>query len=275
MTFTNRPALLVAVPAVLALVPALLAAPAYAEPPPNDDIAGAVAITRDSTTTFDTTEATADILIRCVGDKSVWFRFTAERTGRVALTTAGSSFDTRLAVFTGRRNDPQRVDCDNNSGPGDSSSENFRTQEGKRYWIAVSSADSGAGGPGVLRWGNTASPFDVTVEGATSGGTSGKLFVFGTLSCEEPAEAWLYASVSQRVGDDKIARGTGRKGRIQCDGESEDWRVPIDSDTGWAFQPGPLSLRLTTGVWNGLAFAEETSRTNVTAVDDPDARSAH
>lgn len=274
MTPTNRPRRgPITAAAVLAVVPTLLAAPAHAEPPPNDDISGAVEVTLTSTTAFDTTEATQDTMNRdCVGDQSVWFRFTAAATQEVRMTTAGSSFDTMLGVFRGRRHNLREVYCDNNGGPGKTSAAWFRVDEGRRYWIAVSNAtDEEDGGPGVLSIGRTPASADVVVEGASSGGVSGRLFVFGTVTCTGPAEVRLWATASQRVGDG-VARGWDGSRRRLCGEEPVEWRLAFDSDTGWAFQPGAFSLKLTTSVYNGLASDRQTMTTTTTAVDDPDAR---
>lgn len=277
MTPTNRPRRgLITAAAVLAVVPTLLAVPAHADPPPNDDITGAIEVTLTSTTAFDTTEATQDATStqRCVGDNSVWFRFIAAATQQVRMTTAGSSFATMLGVFQGRRSNLRPVDCDTSSGPGKTSADRFRIEEGRRYWIAVSSAnDEEGGGPGELRIGRNPASAEVVVEGASSGGASGRLFVFGTATCAGPSEIRVFGTASQRVGDN-VARGGDRTPARLCGEEPIEWRLVIDSETGWAFQPGAVSLKLTTSVWNGLTSTRRTMTTTTTAVDDPDARPA-
>lgn len=266
--------LLIMAAAVLGL-PMLAATPAHAEPPANDSIRGAVPIELDSTTTFDSTEATADARSRwCVGDHSVWFRFTAPTTQQLRMTTAGSSFDTRLAIFSGPRTKLRLVDCDSNGGPGKTAADWFRIRAGERYWVAVSTARGKPGGPGVVTIGTEPATADPVVTGARSGGVSGRLIVSGTTTCTSDAEVWFQATVSQRAGDN-VARGRAwTRGRL-CGTEPTQWNLTVDSETGWAFQPGPALLRLRHSVWNGLAESEDVLRQTITAVDDPDARPAH
>ena len=260
--------------AVLVSLPAL-ASPAHAVPPANDAIAGAVVTTTDpSTVSFDTTEATAAPADgRCVGDRSVWFRFDAPTTRPLRMTTAGSDFDTRLAIFRGTRNDRSLVDCDNNNGPGKTSADRFRIVEGERYWVAVSSCcEPHPGGAATLTIGRVAEPgADLTVEGARSGEISGRLFVDGTIACHTPSEARLRVTVSQRVGD-AVARGTTTRRLRSCDDGVRDWTAGIDSETGWAFGPGPVSVEVRASVYDGIASATASESADPVAVTDPDAR---
>ncbi len=252
-----RPASLAAATfGTLALAAATLTAPAQAAPPPNDDIAGAIPTTTvASTVTFDTTEATADPTDgRCVGDKSVWFRFVAPATDRFRLTTAGSSYDNRLAVFRGPRNSRTLVDCDNNRGPGRTAADSMRIKEGEKYWIAISSCcEPGPGGSAVLTIrDHDADPgVDIEVEGAEAGAVSGRLFVFGSMTCATPSEVDVYAFTSQRVGAN-VARGFGQRRNRLCDSDPVTWRVSVDSETGWAFQSGPVAVTLSAALWDGI-----------------------
>jgi hypothetical protein len=261
MTPTTRPRpTTLGAAGALALVAAILAAPTQAVPPANDDIAAAEPTTTDpSTVPVDTTEATADPTDgRCVGGQSVWFRFTAPATQRFRLTTAGSSYDTRIAVFRGPRNDRSLVDCDNNSGPGRTSADRMRVREGERYWIAVSSGgQSSVGGTALLTITDHAVEpgVDVEITSVESGAVSGRLFVNGTVECQTPSEVGVFVSVSQRVGDN-VARGEGRRSR-QCDSDPatdpQAWTVRIDSTTGWAFQPGEASVSMSARLWDGIS----------------------
>jgi len=274
---TTRPAwALVTTAAVLVSLPAL-ASPAHAAPPANDAIRGAIVTTTDpSTVSFDTTEATADPDDgRCVGDRSVWFRFDATTTRSLRMTTAGSDFDTRLAIFRGTRNERRLVDCDNNNGPGRTSADRFRILEGQRYWVAVSSCcEPHPGGSATLTIGRFAEPgAEITVEGARSGEISGRLFVDGTIACDTPSEARLEVTVSQRVGD-AVARGTAYRRLRRCDDGVRDWTAGVDSETGWAFGPGPVSVRVNAYVYDGISSATATESASPVAVSDPDARVA-
>ncbi|QBR91567.1 hypothetical protein [Nocardioides euryhalodurans] len=257
-----------------ALPAVLLAAPAEAAPPPNDLVAGATVITAPTTVTVDTTEATADPGDgACVGDKSVWFRFRAPDTGRLRMTTAGSSYDTRLAVFVGGGGHRQLVDCDDDRGPGRSAAEGVRILEGRRYWIAVSSCcERGPGGTAVLTVGNLGlAGTEVVVDRATSGSVSGRLVVHGTVTCGTPSEVRMYGEASQRV-DDNVARGQSYRSR-PCGTAPTRWQMGFDSQTGWAFRPGAVSITIRGRAWDGIVHRRlGLGSSVVTAVDDPDGR---
>lgn len=277
MTTGFRPAwALMTTAAVLAALLATVT-PAHAVPPANDVISGAIEIpTEPSTREFDTSEATADPDDgRCVGDKSVWFRFDAPETRRMRMTTAGSDFNTRLAIFRGTRNQRELVDCDNNNGPGKTSAEQFRIRAGQRYWIAVSSCcEPDDGGDAVLTVGQVEPPgATMTVTGARSGAVSGRLFVDGTITCNTPSEVFLRVVASQRV-DDAVARGTGFRLIRSCDEGSSDWTVRIDSETGWAFAPGPVQVVVRGRVWDGISNTREQESATPVATSDPAARIA-
>ena len=74
--------------------------------PSNDNFANSATLTGSSgfitaTNVGATREAGEPTIAGNRGGKSVWFTWTATTTRRVTLTTAGSSFDTLLGVFTG------------------------------------------------------------------------------------------------------------------------------------------------------------------------------
>ena len=77
-------------------------------PPANDNFANAQVITGNSGTVNGTNEfATAESLEPLhssdgvVSAKSVWYRWTAPNSGTATISTAGSNYDTLLAVYTG------------------------------------------------------------------------------------------------------------------------------------------------------------------------------
>jgi hypothetical protein len=259
----------------------LVAAPAYAEPPPNDDIAAATPITSVPTRVeADTTEATAAPEDgRCVDGHSVWFSWRPTEDQRLPLTTAGSSFDTRLAVFRRARGQRELVACDNNDGPARTSAVRFQARGGTRYLVAVSSRLSGPGGAAVLTWGRVADP-DVTVavEGATSGRVSGRLHLHGTVTCTTPSQLWMGGMVSQRIeatdGLDGVARGWGGESVKTCWTQPAQWHMRVDSETGLAFQPGPAAVELRIRGWDGIDRYTRHVRAVVEAVDDPAGRAA-
>lgn len=264
--------LCVAAGATLALL-----APAYGDPPTNDDIKSATRTsTEPSSVGFDTTEATADPTDgRCVGDHSVWFRFVPTTSHRMRVTTAGSKFDTRLAVFRGPRNDRRLVDCDDDRGPGNSAADSFGVREGERYWIAISSSrEPQRGGQAVLTIGRNGTPgAEIDVTGARSGEVSGRFYIDGTITCSTPSEVSLAGAATQRVGD-ATARGLGRKAIRRCHDEPIEWTIAVDSATGWAFAPGSAFVEVRGRVWDGISVARERMSETVVATNDPLARVA-
>ncbi|HKQ40191.1 MAG TPA: PPC domain-containing protein, partial [Verrucomicrobiae bacterium] len=74
------------------------------------------------------------------GGSSAWFTFIAPTNGRLYLDTSGSSFNTVLAVYTGPGptiTNLTALICDNDSGPGTTSSLNFSAAKNVTYYIAV------------------------------------------------------------------------------------------------------------------------------------------
>ena len=72
--------------------------------PRNDNISAAPPAALGTTTTINTAGATlepAEPSHGAQGGASVWYRFTANRIGPIAITTCASSFDTILAVYSG------------------------------------------------------------------------------------------------------------------------------------------------------------------------------
>ncbi|QZY28825.1 hypothetical protein [Nocardioides coralli] len=260
--------------ALLVCLPLALSGPAYAAPPPNDDITGATRISQEPAShRFDSTEATREAgRLPCVGSRSVWFRFRATDTERLRLTTAGSSFDTVLALFSGPRRSPTLIDCDDDARFDTTSSLRQQVRQGGRYWIAVSSFGGGPGGEGVLTVGDPVPPsVEVTIEEARAGRASGRLVVVGEMTCASPNSFSVAVLVSQRVSSGGVARGTGF-GDAPCDADTRTWEAVLDSETGWAFEDGPLAVDVVAQSWNGFARARTEESEILTASSDSNAR---
>jgi hypothetical protein len=75
------------------------------QPPPpsndNDECDDAIPISEVTNLPFDTTNASLDGPHGCMYSPNIWYCYTASCTGEVIVTTAGSSFDTMLAVYDG------------------------------------------------------------------------------------------------------------------------------------------------------------------------------
>lgn len=99
------------------------------------------------------------------GGSSVWWTWTAAAAGQVSLSTAGSSFDTRLDVYTGAAvSGLSAVAANDNAGTGTTSSSlRFQAAAGLTYRIAVSGV-GGASGNVALGWSlNTAAQANLSV----------------------------------------------------------------------------------------------------------------
>jgi hypothetical protein len=95
-------------------------------------------------------------------DTSVWYRWTAPLSGTAILTTAGSSFNTTLAVYQGESvSTLTAVAANDNIGGTRASRVAFRTVAGSTYRIAVDGVD-GATGSIHLRWAVSLLPPDDT-----------------------------------------------------------------------------------------------------------------
>ena len=80
------------------------------------------------------------------GGRSVWWSWTAPLSGAVTLHTAGSSFDTLLAVYTGSDVTGLTPRAGNDDAAGVLTSEAvFLATEGMTYWIAVDGFDGASG----------------------------------------------------------------------------------------------------------------------------------
>ena len=89
------------------------------------------------------------------------------------------------------------------------------------------------------------------VASATAGDVSGQLVLEGTITCTTPSQVGVEFNASQRNGD-MVARGYGYR-RLLCWDDPVPWRVTIQSDTGWAFQPGSVLVTSSGYVWDGIS----------------------
>ncbi|MBI3879480.1 MAG: hypothetical protein HY301_05380 [Verrucomicrobia bacterium] len=115
----------------------------YLAPPGNDNFAAATIISGNagSATTNNiaaTKQAGEPDHAANPGGKSVWFKWTAPAGGAWTFDTAGSGFDTLLAVYTGASvNALTPIASNDNTGVGRTSSVTFTAVNGTTYFIAV------------------------------------------------------------------------------------------------------------------------------------------
>ncbi len=139
---------------LLCLLPFLaLSTFAAAPPPANDDFANRTALVSAGSISISdrnasaTTQALEPTVAGDVVSRSVWYSWTAPFTGPVTVSTAGSSFDTLLGVFTGTALGALTSIAENDdSGTGAFTSKvNFNAVVGIPYVILVGGFN-GAGG---------------------------------------------------------------------------------------------------------------------------------
>jgi hypothetical protein len=238
---------------VLTLVAALpvlfLATPAFAAPS-NDDITGAVTIPgvpfTDVVNTTDATVAGDDPAELCFGPlATVWYTFTPGQTIQTAITTAGSDYDTTLAVFSGSPGALNFVACNDDSAGTTASAVAFTATAGTQYYIMAGTCCGGAPGqvgPGgnlVLNVSEAPPPLTVTVAVSSKGSVtnSGTATVTGTIICSNPTNGFVNVNLTQLHGRRLIAQGGNGVG-LTCGPTPTAWSVQVTSFSGVLFGPG-------------------------------------
>lgn len=125
--------------------------------PSNDEPGGATVIAGlPQTFSLDTTAATesgSDPVHSCTGmrdSNTVWFRWTANFTGRLRADSFGSGYDTVLAAYSGEGGPGVEVACNDDFGGSLQSRIEFAVVFGRTYWIQVSEYGAPGGGSLVL-----------------------------------------------------------------------------------------------------------------------------
>jgi len=259
--------------AVAALLAIFVPAPAAsAAPPGNDEVRRARVIAAiPSRFPVDTTNATRNEAtdVGCVGEHSVWYRFTPKTTVVGRGITLGSQFDTILAVFAGTPAPSRQVACSDDVSDGVWSAVQVRFVAGRTYYIALSSCCVGGDAEGQEAVGGKATlrlylprPLAISapLRRARAGDVSGRALFGGTVRCSNPATFSVGISVSQRVGSG-VARGTAEIGG-SCGRTRHAWQLSVDSDTAVAFRPGGAVITVDRFVSDGIS-AKATSHTFV------------
>lgn len=123
------------------------------KPPRNDDFANRIVLSGRAVTTLGhnnqaTVEAGEAENTEASANASVWWSWTAPANGKVTMSTAGSSFDTVLGVYTGNRIDTLNKVARNDDDPSSDSQTSrltFQATKGTTYQIAVDGYGSAAG----------------------------------------------------------------------------------------------------------------------------------
>ncbi|HEU5475653.1 MAG TPA: hypothetical protein VFV67_33850 [Actinophytocola sp.] len=157
----------------------LAATPSWAVAPANDDFANAQAETGSFTDGLDNTDATREVgepSPDCTGEAvvgTVWYGLTISAGTEVSAVTAGSNYDTIVAVYTGASlGSLSQVTCsDDVSFPSDlTSAVEFTASSSTTYWIQVGGVSwDGDDGRGDLALDvDVSPPADVSVSVADS-----------------------------------------------------------------------------------------------------------
>ena len=142
---------------LLLCLPAVMlasASPASAAPPPNDNFANATTLPSVTSATITGTNAEATTQAGeptcCFTSDTVWYRWTAPKTGNYRVELCGSSFNTYLKVLKGTAVNALETVAENNDDPGCADGSRSRLTfiafQGQRYELQVGSAVSGATG---------------------------------------------------------------------------------------------------------------------------------
>jgi uncharacterized repeat protein (TIGR03803 family) len=162
--------------------------------PVNDDFVNATAIIGSSGTISGnnsgaTREAGEPDHAGEPGGRSVWFRWTAPASGEYSFNTAGSVFDTLLAVYTGASvNALTLVASNDQAGASFTSAVSFSATSGTTYQVAVD-GDAGQMGPLTLNWVVEPPPINDNFANATEiTGSSGSISGSNIAATKEPGE---------------------------------------------------------------------------------------
>jgi hypothetical protein len=125
---------------------------AWAMKPTNDDFAAAETVVGSSgTTRSDTSLATRQPGEPRFQRRSIWYRWTAPRTGTAVFRTTGSLYDTTLSMYVGSSLGSLRLLARNDDDRSGYSTVRVHVRKGHTYRIAVDGF-FGDSGPAVLHW---------------------------------------------------------------------------------------------------------------------------
>jgi hypothetical protein len=153
------------------------------QPPANDTFPGASVSGGQQavTTTSATTQSGEPTGLTCVGasvtvGRTAWYTITPSSAAQITLSTAGSSFDTVLAVYTGSAvNALTPVTCNDDVTSGNTASQvQFTAQAGTPYRVQLGGYN-GEGGNGVLAISSAVMESDPRQEGAIQVGANPKV----------------------------------------------------------------------------------------------------
>lgn len=207
--------------------------------PPNDAFADAQRMRSPGAFAGSTIEATRELGERRHQDdatgKSVWYSFRTTRTQTVVLDTNGSTFDTVLAVYRGRRvNRLRRIAQDDDSGEESTSRIRLRARRGVTYYVAVDGCCE-ASGDYILNYSDggvrgTGLTFSVE-EGQTLSGAIER-GLRASVGCRRPCRVRLEALVGRRTARDlRLRRRVVASARGSLGGSAEERSATLRFDS--------------------------------------------
>jgi hypothetical protein len=195
----------------------------------------------------------------------VWYRFDATSTIDVSANTYGSEYDTTLSVYVEDEGELLQIACNDDSNHTHQSQVGWTAEAGTTYLIMVGAFGDGPGGALVFSmdvWTFVEPEINVDIVGALLDRSTGEVTVELSVSCSEPAIAFLSFAVQQRAGRTYI-NGYGW-GAGACDSEPsvltattvyrdgifaggfvDVWTfVEVDTPSGWASASDEDTVRL-------------------------------
>ena len=236
--------------------------PPDAEPPANDERSAPASLgVGDSLGPIDTRGATSgadDPQPSCApASRTVWFSTTTESAGWVALSTAGSDYDTVIVVLA----DGEEIACNDDAGFGVQSRAVFFAEPGITYEVMVGSFADSPGGSLVISAEPSDAPLSVelAVDSVALDPRSGIITVTGTVSCSAEAQVDVFAGAQQQNGRFGVF-GEGGTFLESCSTEATAFSLQIVGNE--AFRPGQTfvfvdAFAFTDGEFAVASFADE------------------
>lgn len=238
-----RAALVVMAAAVASVVAGPV--PAASAAPVNDDWEAATEVSNlPFEDTVDTTTATKDSVSPDLGryrTHSVWYRVSLPADGKVLVSTEGTDFTHKVAMFQ----------ADDGSGPaewtmlkakrGSAGSRTGFTQPveaGTDYYVSVSAPRRDPGGTAHIMM-REPTDFDLSLSGSGDFDTvDGSAILHGLMSSDRPTEIYVYVALRQLVGE-RVVNGAASRVLVPTT-DQETWDLVVSSE--WAFKPGPAKV---------------------------------
>ena len=224
---------------------------AGAAPPANDDIGSAVEVSVPFATEQDTREATRaldDPVTEgrdCFGEEthSVWFRFVPPDPGTYVLDSAGSDYDTTIAIYTGSPGALSLVECSGYFGGTSNGRILLEATQATTYYVMVAATESSpdAGRLSLIVDRSPVAPLEVAFSLDPQPGLldNGEIELSGEVTCSRPARLGFDGAVNQGATTSYFFPP-----ETSCGPEGKRFRAPTRERQGEEFVPGPANVLL-------------------------------